>query len=322
MKVAVLLGGNSPERQVSLDSGKNIAQALRSNGYDVIEFDPGLATRELIHNFGIDYNGPIEQERSLYINLLLLSMLEIDVVFNGLHGGEGENGVIQVLLETMGLKFTGPGSIACMLAMDKEFSKMLLLQNGLPTAKFLTIRNKTDKVEGIDGLNYPVIVKPADGGSSLGHTVLKDNNGLPKAIDFAFEYGNKVLVEEFISGMEIAAGILDGTALPLVHIKPRHDLYDYECKYTPGMSSYECPADLDESITKAVQKNALKMYNILGCTSYSRVDFLVKNNKDMYILEANTLPGMTATSLIPKAAKAIGYSFEALIEKIVQDALK
>jgi len=322
MKVAVLLGGNSPERQVSLNSGKNIAQALRSNGHAVIEFDPGLATKDLINNFEIDYHGPIEQERSLYINLLLLKMLEIDVVFNGLHGGEGENGVIQVLLETIGLKFTGPGSIACMLAMDKEFSKMLLLQNGLPTAKFITIRSKTEKIEGIGRLSYPVIVKPADGGSSLGHTVIKDNTGLRQAIDYAFEYGNKVLVEEFISGMEIAAGILDNAALPLVHIKPKHDLYDYECKYTPGMSSYVCPADLDESVTKTVQKYALKVYNILGCTSYSRVDFLVKNNEDMYILEANTLPGMTATSLIPKAAKAIGYSFEALIEKIVQDTLK
>lgn len=322
MKVAVLLGGSSPERDVSLDSGKNIADALRKNGHSVVEFDPGLATEDLISHFKIEYSGPIEKESALYINLLLLKLLKLDVVFNGLHGGDGENGVVQSILDMLGLKYTGPGRSACMLAMDKEISKMLLIENGLPTAKSLTIRNKSDKIKNLKDFTFPVIVKPADGGSSLGHTVLQNETGLEKAVTFAFEYGDKVIVEEFIKGKEIAAGILDGVALPLVHIMPKHGLYDYECKYTPGMSSYECPAGLDKNTTKKIQDYALKMYNLLGCTSYSRVDFIVRDNNEMFILEANTLPGMTATSLIPKAANVVGYSFEELIEKIVQDAAK
>jgi len=322
MRVAVLVGGNSPERNVSLDSGKNIAEALRKNGHEVLKFDPGLPTKKLISEFNIEFDEPFEEERSLYINLMLLKLMNIDVVFNGLHGGEGENGVVQVLLETLDLKFTGPGSTACVLAMDKEISKMLMLQNGLPTANYLAVRHKEDKPGQLNHLKFPVIVKPADGGSSLGQTVLKDDNGLQQAVDVAFQYGRKVLIEEFITGKEIAAGVLDGKPLPLVHIQPKHDLYDYECKYTPGMSSYVCPADLDEETTEIIQDHALRTYRILGCTSYSRIDFLVRENNDMYILEANTLPGMTSTSLIPKAAKAIGYSFEELIEKIVQDAAK
>jgi D-alanine-D-alanine ligase len=322
MRVAVLLGGNSPERDVSLSSGRNIAEALRKNGHDVLEFDPGLPGKKLMSDFNIDFGLPVENENSLYINLLLLKLLRVDLVFNGLHGGSGENGIVQTLLDTLGLKYTGPGSNACMLAMDKEISKMLLLQNGLPTAKFVTIRNKNERLQSLSGLNFPVMVKPADGGSSLGNTVLQDISQLDKAVDFAFKYGTKVLIEEFISGKEIAAGILDGVALPLVHIKPKHDLYDYECKYTPGMSTYTCPAELDEVITAKIQDYALKMYHILGCTSYSRVDFLLRDDQDMFILEANTLPGMTSTSLIPKAAKVVGYSFEELIEKIVQDVLR
>ncbi|KAA3615734.1 MAG: D-alanine--D-alanine ligase [Calditrichaeota bacterium] len=322
MKIAVLLGGSSPERDVSLDSGKNIAEALRINGHQVLEIDPSLPTKQLLTdlNISLDEGKILEKESGLYGNIFLLKQLDVDLVFNGLHGGDGENGVIQTLLETLNIKFTGSGSMACMQSMDKEISKMLLLQNGLPTANFVTIKNETDEFD-LSGLSFPVIVKPADGGSSLGHTILADNAKIQTAIKFAFEYGEKVLIEEFISGKEIAAGVLDGKPLPLVHIKPTHEMYDYECKYTPGMSSYEVPAQLDHKSTNLIQEYACKMYKLLGCSGYTRIDFIVSKENRLHILEANTLPGMTSTSLFPKAAKEAGYPFEELIEKIVQDAI-
>jgi D-alanine-D-alanine ligase len=320
MKIAVLLGGNSPEREVSLNSGKNISDALIKNGHDVTEMDPQSSTAQLIEQFRLQLQYPSAEESKLYTNLLLLKYLNVDLVFNGLHGGSGENGVIQTLLDQLGIKYTGPGAMACMLAMDKEISKMLLIQNGLPTAKYLAIRNRNEAKPNLKDFTFPVIVKPADGGSSLGHTVLNETDSIITAVNEAFKFGEKVLVEEFISGKEIAAAVLFGKALPLVHIKPKHGIYDYECKYTPGMSSYEVPAQLNPEITLKVQQFAVKMYNLLGCSSYSRIDFLIKENGEIYILEANTLPGMTSTSLVPKAAKASGISFEELIESITQEA--
>ncbi len=323
MKIAVLLGGDSPERDVSLDSGKNISEALRRNGHEVLEIDTGLSTKQLISDLkpGKETIHSIENISGLYSNILLLKQLNPDLVFNGLHGGEGENGTIQTLLETLEIKYTGSRSEACMLAMDKEISKMLMQQAGLPTAKSIAVRSLNDQID-LSELNFPVIVKPADGGSSLGHTILENDNDIATAINFSFKYGKKVLIEEFVSGREIAAGVLDGNALPLVHIKPTHGIYDYECKYTPGMSSYEVPAKLDKKTTRQIQVYASKMYNLLGCRGYARIDFLVGENGQMCILEANTLPGMTETSLFPKAAKEAGYSFEELIEKIVQEAIK
>ena len=323
MKIAVLLGGSSPERDVSLDSGKNIIEALKKIGHDVLEIDPGLSTKQLIAGLKIDSAKVdfLKDKSGLYNNIFLLKFLNVDLVFNGLHGGDGENGVIQTLLETLQIKYTGSGSAACMLAMDKEISKMLLLQAGLPTAKSVAIRSMEEKVD-LSGLSFPLMVKPADGGSSLGHTILENGDGIGKALKFAFEYGKKVLVEEFISGKEIEAGILAGEVLPLIHIKPTHDMYDYECKYTPGMCSYEVPAKLDAKTTRQVQNYALEMYRLLGCRGYARIDFLVSENGQMYILEANTLPGMTVTSLLPKAAKEAGYTFGQLVEKIVREAMK
>jgi len=323
MKIAVLIGGTSPERDVSLDSGKNIGEALRKNGHEVLEFDPGLSTKQLISDLDISRDGLefLQNKPGLYSNIFLLKYLNIDLVFNGLHGGDGENGVIQILLDSLGIKFTGSGSEACMLAMDKEISKMLLQQAGLPTAKSIAIRSIREKIN-LSELNFPLIVKPADGGSSLGHTILENDLNIRKAVEFAFKYGKKVLVEEFISGKEIAAGVLAGEALPLVHIKPAHDVYDYECKYTPGMSSYEVPAKIDQKTTLQIQDYAVEMFRLFGCRDYARIDFLVDEKGRMIILEANTLPGMTETSLFPKAAKEVGYSFEQLIEKIVQEAVK
>jgi D-alanine-D-alanine ligase len=323
MKIAVLLGGSSPERDVSLDSGKMIAATLQNLGHEVMEIDPGLPTKQLILDLGLKAENLefLANMSGMYGTVLLLAQLNIDLVFNGLHGGDGENGVVQTLLDTLKIKYTGSSAMACMLAMDKEISKMILLQASLPTAKSIAVRSAGETIN-LKKLNFPVIVKPADGGSSLGHTVLQNDDKMESALKFAFEYGKKVLIEEFVSGKEIAAGVLDGQALPLVHIKPTHDMYDYECKYTPGMSSYEVPAQLDQKTTEKIQDYACKMYGLLGCNGYARIDFLVDEENRLNILEANTLPGMTETSLFPKAAKEAGYSFEKLVEKIVQEAIK
>ncbi|MCB0282103.1 MAG: D-alanine--D-alanine ligase [Calditrichae bacterium] len=325
MRVVVLLGGDSPEREVSLNSGKNIAQALTENGHEVIEFDPGIDTEKLVNKFRsffpTDANPYMLLKNPGFLsNIQILKFLPFDIVFNGLHGGKGENGVVQTLMELSGIRFTGSDSVSCMLTMDKEISKRLLIQQNLPVAKAVYFSSIPDTVE-MNDLNFPVIVKPADGGSSLGHTVLQESSGVTDAIKYAFGFGRKVMIEEYIKGKEIAAGVLAGSALPLVHIKPKHGIYDYECKYTSGMSEYQVPADLDAKLTAKVKNYAEQAYNLFHCADYARIDFLVKDNGEMVILEANTLPGMTSTSLFPKAAKAEGTDFNQLIEKIIKEAI-
>ena len=326
MKIAVLLGGDSPERDVSLHSGENIIKALQSKGHDVYAFDPAMDTEQLVLKLPLNAQ---KKEKILkssifngyYQNIQLLKLLNPDVVFNGLHGGKGENGVVQALLDTLGMAYTGSGFESCLLAMDKDVSKLLLMREKMPTPKFIRLRSIDDPIS-LSGLNFPLIVKPADGGSTIGLSLIDSETEMPKAVSRAFEYGSKVIVEEYIRGKEIAAGVLAGKALPLVHIVPKHDIYDYECKYTSGMSDYIVPADISTSITELIKQMARETYNLLNCKSYARIDFLVTSEGDAYILEANTLPGMTATSLFPKAAQAQGMDFESLIDYIVRDALK
>lgn len=325
MKIAVLLGGDSPERAVSLDSGKNIVKAIETLGYSVFPFDPAMEPAEHILQFPQlkdKISLPKHSGGKLYMNLLLLSYLKVDVVFNALHGGDGENGVVQTLLEQLNIKSTGPGSVSSMLAMDKVITKSLLHYGQIPVARSVTVHSKIEVPKDIKPLSYPVIVKPADGGSSLGHTVLQNGKGLQKAVMQAFKFGSKVLIEEFVEGKEIAAGVLNGRALPLVHIKPKHGIYDYDCKYTPGMSSYEVPADLPLNVTQQIQEYALQSWHILQCSSYCRVDFLLSKENKPIVLEVNTLPGMTSTSLFPKAAKNMGFSFERLIDELIKEVVK
>lgn len=325
MKIAVLLGGDSPEREVSLHSGENIVRALQATGHDAFGFDPALDTKVLINTapFTTDQRKQLLTPlrfNGYYQNIQLLKMLMPDVVFNGLHGGKGENGVVQALLDTLNIPYTGSGFESCLLAMDKDITKLLLLRENLPTPKFIRLRSPSEQPD-ISGLAFPLIVKPADGGSTIGLTLIRSAHELSNAVPKAFRYGSKVIIEEYIQGKEIAAGVLGQEALPLVHIVPKHDIYDYECKYTSGMSDYIVPADLPEATTKRIQKLAFDTYDLLNCRGYARIDFLVTEQGKLYILEANTLPGMTATSLFPKAAQAKGISFNALIDNIVQEAI-
>ncbi len=304
MRIAVMLGGDSPEREVSLSSGKNIVNALRANGHTVTELDPGRNSREVLH--------------TIYTNLI---NQPVDMVFNALHGGKGENGYIQSVLEMLSVPFTGSGAEGCMLAMDKQVSKLIAQAAHIVTPRF-ELAEKDNFQLLADRLSLPFIIKPADGGSSLGFHIIRNGDEYPEAYRDATRYGAKILAEEYIHGAEIAAGVLKEASLPLVHIIPKHEVYDYTCKYTPGMSRYVVPADIDKTLTRQIRETAVKIYRLLGLNNYARIDFLVGPDNIPYFIEANTLPGMTQTSLLPKAAKAAGLDFNQLLEEIIQDARK
>ena len=210
--------------------------------------------------------------------------------------------------------------------MDKNLTKMIATSNGIPTPNWIIVKTSLDGKVSLDNgnsnkFNYPHVVKPNNEGSTMGLSIISSNSELQDAISKAGEFTNEIMIEEYISGREITVGILGYKPLPIVEIIPNHDLYDYTCKYTQGMSKYICPADLPTQLTQEIQASALKLYNLLGCKHYARVDFRLNEKNEFYLLEINTLPGMTATSLFPKAAKAAGLSYSQLIETILYLAL-
>ncbi len=298
MKIGVLLGGNSAEREVSLASGKAISAACKELGHDVLDLDPQFDVR-----------------------LLVPDLLTVDLVFNGLHGGDGENGVIPGFLQSLGVKYTGSKTEASAICMDKRISKALVHRKDLLTPNWVSLANN-DPLPLVGDMVFPVVIKPNDQGSTIGLTVVKDESELDDAIELARKFANVVLIEEFIVGKEITVTVIGDKAYPIVEIVPSHGLYDYECKYNQGMTEYFCPANIDKDLTKAIQESALKIHKLLGCRHYSRADFRLDENGKAWFLELNTLPGMTETSLVPKAAKASGLSFPELIQTIINEALK
>jgi len=298
MKIGVLLGGNSAEREVSLASGKAISAACKELGHNVLDLDPQFDVR-----------------------LLVPDLLTVDLVFNGLHGGDGENGVIPGFLQSLGVKYTGSRTEASAICMDKRISKALVHRKDLLTPNWVSLANN-DPLSSVGDLVFPVVIKPNDQGSTIGLTVVKDESELDDAIELARKFANVVLIEEFIVGKEITVTVIGDKAYPIVEIVPSHGLYDYECKYNQGMTEYFCPANIDKDLTKAIQESALKIHKLLGCRHYSRADFRLDENGKAWFLELNTLPGMTETSLVPKAAKASGLSFPELIQTIINEALK
>ena len=298
MKIGVLLGGNSAEREVSLASGKAISAACKELGHNVLDLDPEFDVR-----------------------LLVSDLLTVDLVFNGLHGGDGENGVIPGFLQSLGVKYTGSKTEASAICMDKRISKALVHRKDLLTPNWVSLANN-DPLPSVGDMVFPVVIKPNDQGSTIGLTVVKDESELDDAIELARQFANVVLIEEFIVGKEITVTVIGDKAYPIVEIVPSHGLYDYECKYNQGMTEYFCPANIDKDLTKAIQKSALKIHKLLGCRHYSRVDFRLDKNGRAWFLELNTLPGMTETSLVPKAAKASGLSFPELIQTIINEALE
>jgi len=303
-RVAVVMGGPSEEREISFMTGNAIVQALQEKGYDVVPIDlePGYLVRQL-------------------------EACGAKVVFNAVHGLYGEDGRMQSVLEMIGMPYTGSGVLSSALSMDKVYSKRMFQSQGVPTPKclFASSNDKNDIVqETMATFSFPVVVKPASQGSSLGVEIVKDKEELEAAVKEAFSYGKEILVEEFIKGKEIAAGVMetvDGVlAMPLVLIEPRSGSYDFKSKYTKGATIYTVPAPLDAEITKKIQDIALAAYKALGCNGVARADILLTVSGEVFVLEMNSVPGMTGTSLIPKAAAAMGISFPDFCEKILLTA--
>lgn len=338
MKITVLMGGPSSERNVSLASGIRIVLALRSRGHDVIAFDPsrGLVSEEdqkrlASSTVGVDppsLEALAQSTGGAFLPALetLPEIAEADVVFLALHGGQGEDGTLQALLDMAHVKYTGSGHLSSALAMDKDLSKKLFRSAGVGTADWLMAPASIDEVAR--QLGFPVVVKPSKQGSTVGLTVVKKPEDLQAAIEEAWRYDDEVMIEQFIAGRELTVGILGDRALPVGEIKPVHEIYDYECKYTAGMAIEEFPANLSEDQTLEVQQQAEAAFRSLKLRGYARIDFRLSvpdaegQGGEFYCLEANTLPGMTELSLIPQGAAAMGMSFPDLCEEIVRLAQK
>src|SRR6476659_3349718 len=331
MKITVLMGGTSSERNVSLASGIRIVEALRSRGHEVTPMDPARgvinSTEERELSTGkVGAEPPSLESLSKFAEGTFLpnltGMKEIknaDVVFLALHGGQGEDGTLQALLDMAHVKYTGSGHLSSALAMDKDLSKKLFRMEDVKTADWLMAPATTEQVEGILGL--PVIVKPSKQGSTVGLSLVKKREDIAPAIEEASKYDDEVMIERFIPGRELTVGILGEVALPVGEIFPKHEIYDYECKYTAGMASEEFPAKLSKEATEKVQQQALQAFKALKLRGYARIDFRLTTEGEFYCLEANTLPGMTELSLIPQGAAAMGISFPELCERIVRLAL-
>ena len=337
MKITVLMGGESAERNVSLASGIRIVLALRSRGHDVIAFDPSrgrideaeeqrLATSKVgTEPPSLDSLAKTTGGAFLHGLETLPEISQADVVFLALHGGMGEDGTIQALLDMAHVKYTGTGHLSSALAMDKDLSKKLFLAGGVQTADWLMAPASVEEVE--KALGFPVVVKPSKQGSTVGLSVVKQPEQLEPAITEAWRYDDEVMIEKFIPGRELTVGILGDRALPVGEIKPVHEIYDYECKYTAGMATEEFPAALSAEQTSRVQQQALAAFRSLKLRGYARIDFRLAESDDeegegeFYCLEANTLPGMTELSLIPQGAAAAGITFPDLCEAIVNETM-
>jgi D-alanine-D-alanine ligase len=332
MKITVLMGGTSSERNVSLASGIRIVLALREREHAVIALDPargvisGAEEREPSTG-KVGTEPPSLESLSKFAEGTFLpnltSMKEIkdaDVAFLALHGGQGEDGTIQALLDMAHVRYTGSGHLSSALAMDKDLSKKLFRAADVKTAEWLMAPVTVEQVEGMLGL--PVVVKPSKQGSTVGLSLVKKREDLASAIAEASKYDDEVMIERFIPGRELTVGVLGDIALPVGEILPKHEIYDYECKYTAGMAVEEFPAKLSPEATERVQQQALAAFKALKLKGYSRIDFRMTVGGEFYCLEANTLPGMTELSLIPQGAAAMGIKFPELCERIVKLALE
>lgn len=306
--IAVIRGGKSAERKISLKTGQAILTALKSKGYQVVDIDP----KNNLHQQLIENN--------------------IDVAFIALHGRYGEDGTIQGFLELEEIPYTGSGVLGSALAMDKISSKRVLEQVGINTPEFMVLKKEEYKADAKsiiaaikEDFSFPVVIKPALEGSSLGLSITNDEKDLLDDIENAFDYDKEVLIEDYIPGKEITVGILgkrELEALPVIEIQPQDGVYDYEAKYTKGATEFVIPAKLDKKIYKKAQNLSLKAHKVLNCEGVSRVDLRITPQGEVYVLEVNTIPGMTETSLLPQAAAQKGLEFSELVEKILNLAVK
>jgi D-alanine-D-alanine ligase len=304
----VLKGGSSLERQVSLRSGGRVEDALSRHGHEVVPIDVGADLIERLHT------------------------AEPEVAFVALHGRDGEDGTVQELLEILDVPYTGSGVLACIRCMDKVLSKHLMRQASIPTPDFFAFNETAFKRLGAadalgameERLDFPIVVKPSAGGSALGIKFARTTAEVPGALVAAFSYDTKVLLERHIHGRDLAVSVLEGRALPVVEAVPREeDFYDFEARYEIGRTEFVCPAALPEQITAQAQALAVATYNLLGCYGFARVDLMMdEQTGELFVLETNAIPGLTETSLMPQAAEAAGIPFDALVERIVEQAFE
>ncbi len=301
-KIIVLMGGPSKEADISRNTGKAIAIALKEKGYDVASLE--LNPKTLI--------GDVEK-------------LKGEVVFNAIHGLYGEDGAVQGMLEMANIPYTGSGITASALAMNKKLSKDIFVGAGIPTARSIAFNAARESKESIaasivENFTFPVVVKAASQGSSLGVAIVMEEENIYQALDDVLSYGNVIIAEDYLDGSEFTVSVLNGEALPVIKIEPRSGIYDYTSKYTKGLTEYLVPAPISEDLTLKMQEIAKKTYSLLGCQGLARVDFMSDKKGEIYVLEVNTIPGMTVTSLAPKAANAVGISFVELCEQILASA--
>ena len=327
MRIAVLFGGTSEERDVSIASGAQVVKALRSRGHEVVAVDTARgvlrgADEAALLGAGVS---PLPPERAQLdvlrtgnMGALLRApeLADIDVAFLALHGGSGEDGTLQALLDLTGLAYTGSGMLGSAIAMDKDISKRLMMAAGVPTPAWLMAPASRADVEAVVG--WPAVVKPSKQGSTVGLTVVKRPDDLEAAIDEAYRFDDEVMIERFIPGRELTVPILGADPLPVGEIIAQHEIFDYECKYQPGMAEEIFPANLTGAQVVTAQMLALKTHAALKLRGYSRVDFRLDADGAFWCLEANTLPGMTAASLFPKGAAAAGIAFPEVCERICE----
>ena len=306
-RVAVLKGGRSLERQVSLRSGARVEDALERLGHDVVALD---VSQDLIGR---------------------LREASPDVAFIAMHGRDGEDGTVQELLEILDIPYTGSGVLACVRATDKVLAKHLMIEAGIPTPEFFAFSETAFRELGAadalpaieERLDFPVVVKPSSQGSALGIKFARSAADVPAALVAAFSYDSRVLLERHVDGRDLAASILDGEPLPVVEAVPRNDeFYDFEARYEIGRTEFVCPAALPDGLTAQAQDLALRTYRLLGCSAFGRVDLMLGADGGLTVLEANPIPGLTETSLLPQAAEAAGISFDELVGRIVELALE
>ncbi len=297
-KIGVLYGGMSSEREISLKTGGAIAKALRELGYSVVTIDVG---RDLAHR--------LDEEK-------------VDVAFIALHGKYGEDGSVQGMLEILGIPYTGSGVAASAIAMNKHFTKQILLQSGLPTPRYREISAAEIRDWNLEKLQLgeAVVVKPAKEGSSVGIQICHSESELKEALEEAARYDDSIVVEEYIDGRELTVGILNDEAMAVLEIVPGEDFYDFKAKYKSKTTRYICPAEIPEEIAQKAKYYSSELHRRLGCAGVSRVDLMLDAKGNLYVLELNTIPGMTETSLVPKMAAYRGWSFGELCEKILESA--
>lgn len=341
MKIVVLAGGTSTERDVSIVSGTGICGALRQKGHQAILVDVFCGVEK------VDWEDPFPQEydveaaaaymKGFNKNIEVMkksrkdffgpNVIELckkaDFVFLGLHGANGEDGKLQAAFDLMGIPYTGTGYLSSAMAMDKGITKNMFRIHGVPTPGGAVMKKSERKETPQElGLNFPVVVKTCCGGSSIGVYIVKDQEEYTKALDGAFGYENEVVIEEFVKGVEFTVAVVDGKAYPVVQIVPKEGTYDYENKYKPGAVTETCPAPISPELTEKLQDAAVAGYHALEMEGYARLDFIVTEDEKLYCLEANTLPGMTPTSLIPQEAAVLGMDYPTLCEELIRVSMK